>query len=80
MDISLYDLKKSKIDFNNCILIIYKHKNKKFLNDNYNQEPITEDNSIQITLEINVLKQIEKYRKPLDIISLRNEYYNNGGI
>ena len=80
LDISLYDLKKSKIDFNNCTLTIYKHKNKKWLNDNYNQESTTEDNSIQMTLELNVLKQLEEYRKPLDIISLRKEYYQNNGI
>lgn len=77
-DITAADLRRASLDFGNNKIVVRKRDKRRFYVDRDIQlEPIPD---IEIEASQELLQELKDLQKNWDIISLRNEYYENGGI
>lgn len=75
-NINTGDLRRAKLDFENNKIIVHKRDRRKYYTD-AELEPLP---AIEIETDREKLERLAKLQKTWDIISLRKEYYENGGV
>lgn len=75
-DINAGDLRRAELDFENNMITIHKRDRRAY----YIGNDITAENVITATTTPEIMNKLSELQKSKDIITLRNEYYRNGGV